>query len=222
VSRAKALSRILITAGPTREKIDSVRFVSNYSTGAMGYEIAAAARKKGYKVTLITGPTELSRTKSVGGVKVVRVEDARQMERAVKKNIKRSDCLFMASAVCDWRPERPIIGKIKKGASKIMLPMVANPDILAAIGGKKNGKLLVGFALESKSLLANARKKLLEKNLDAIVANRVGKKTPFGAGKTDVTIIDKYGDRRRMRNAHKSAIAKELLKKVEELWEKRA
>lgn len=215
----KHLSHILITAGPTREKLDSVRFISNFSTGNMGYELAEAALKKGYKVTLISGPTELTPPK---GVNFVKIEDARQMEKAVKRNFKRADCLFMASAVCDWRPKKAARGKIKKGPKRLSIELIENPDILGRIGGDKGGRLLVGFALESKELIKNATAKLKRKRLDLIVANRVGsKRSPFGAGETDVTFIEKGGKRERIFNISKSAVAAEALKRAERLWRER-
>lgn len=217
--KATGISRILITAGPTREKIDSVRFISNFSTGNMGYEIARASLAKGYKVTLISGPTYLLPPK---GVKFVRVEETREMEKAVKKYFKSADCLFMASAVCDWRPEKRSTGKIKKGKNgSVTFRFVENPDILKSIGRIKNGKLLAGFALESTELIKNAKIKLREKNLDLIVANKVGGKSPFGEGKTDVVILDRSGRTEKIFNTSKRKIAFRLLDKAEKLWKEK-
>lgn len=210
--------RVLITAGPTRERLDSIRFISNLSTGNMGYELARAALNRGYKVTLISGPTCLPYPQ---GVKFVSIEGAREMEKAVKKNFKDVDCLFMASAVCDWRPQRMVEGKIKRGPKKISLNLVPNPDILERVGRDKDGKVLVGFALESKDLVKNAIGKLKKKNLDLIVANKIDDKTPFGAGRTDVIIIDRYGRKTHILNASKRRIAREVLKRTEGLWQGR-
>lgn len=213
----RGFSRILITAGPTRERLDSVRFISNFSTGNMGYELAKAALKKGYKVTLISGPTSLPPPK---GADFIPVEGALQMDRAVRRNLKKSDCLFMASAVCDWRPQKVMSRKIKKGPKKIALRLIQNPDILGRIGKNKDGKMLVGFALESDALIKNASQKLKKKNLDLIVANKIkAKKTPFGAGKTDVIIIDRYGRRKNISKATKRRVAVELLSRAEGLWQ---
>jgi len=214
----KRLSKILVTAGPTRERLDDIRFISNLSTGRMGYAVADCAAKRGYKVTLISGPTNIA---PPGGVKFIEIEDARQMEREVKKNIKKADCLFMTSAVCDWRPEARVHGKIKKErlGKKISIKLVKNPDILAGVSGDKDGKILIGFALESESLLTNAKKKLKAKRLDLIVANSARhKKSPFGHGKTDVTFIDNRGNVKNIRHATKKKVAKELLDSTEALW----
>jgi phosphopantothenoylcysteine decarboxylase/phosphopantothenate--cysteine ligase len=216
----KKMKRVLVTAGPTREKIDSVRFISNRSTGRMGYEIARASLAKGYKVTLISGPTYLKPPKGAG---FVPVEDARQMGLAVKKFIKGADCLFMAGAVADWRPADPERGKIKKGKkSSLNVRLRRNPDILERAGRNKGAKILAGFALESDGLLENARKKLESKNLDFIAANKVGARTPFGGGRVDITVIDKYGASEKIANATKRAVAGKLLRKAESLWAKEA
>ncbi|MFH1753744.1 MAG: phosphopantothenoylcysteine decarboxylase [Candidatus Omnitrophota bacterium] len=212
----RRFSRVLVTAGPTRERLDSVRYISNFSTGNMGYALAAASLDKGYKVTLISGPTQLKRPK---GARFIPVEDASEMERAVKANIKKADCLFMAGAVSDWRPTKRISGKIRKAGKKSMtLRLVPNPDILREIGRAKGKKLIAGFALESSEADKRAEAKLKDKNLDLIVANSVGKKTPFGSGKTDVTIIDRRGKRERIEGATKKNIARKILKRAERLW----
>lgn len=212
-------SRILITAGPTRERLDSVRFISNFSTGTMGYELARAALRRGYRVTLISGPTCLRRP---SGARVIEVESAKEMLSAVKRNLKSADCLFMASAVSDWRPEKAAAGKIKKGAHPFMLKLVRNPDILSGIRKAKHKKVIAGFALESGNLIRNARRKLKQKNLDFIVANKIGPRSPFGKGRTDATIIDRYGNQEKIPNAAKGYIAGRLLEKVENYAEKRA
>ncbi len=212
----KKLSNVLVTAGPTRERLDSVRFISNFSTGHMGYELAKASLDKGYNVTLISGPTALKRPK---GVRFISVEDASQMERAVKANIKRADCLFMASAVCDWRPKWRFNGKMKKtGKNKMTVRLIPNPDILRSVGRTKGDKLIAGFALESSDAVKKAKAKLKDKNLDLIVANSVAKKTPFGPGNTDVTIIDKHGRQERVANASKKKIARKILSSAERIW----
>jgi len=213
----KRFSNVLVTAGPTRERLDSVRFISNFSTGNMGYELAKASLDRGYNVTLISGPTALKRPK---GARFVSVEDTRQMEKAVTANIKRADCLFMASAVCDWRPKKRFNGKLKKvGKNKMTVDLVPNPDILRAIGRTKRDKLIAGFALESSDAAKKAKTKLKDKNLDLIVANSVAKRTPFGPGKTDVTIIDKHGRQERVVNTSKKSIARKILRNAERIWQ---
>lgn len=212
----RPFSNILITAGPTRERLDSMRFITNYSTGRMGYELARVAVKRGYKVTLISGPTGLTPPK---GAKHIETESALDMEKALKSYFKKSDCLFMTSAVCDWRPQKMVRGKIKRRRRSLMLKLVQNPDMLKGCGKNKDGKLLIGFALESEGIVKNATDKLNNKNLDLIVANRLEKaKPPFGDGKTDVVVIDRKGGKERLFNFTKEGIAERLLDRAERLW----
>jgi phosphopantothenoylcysteine decarboxylase/phosphopantothenate--cysteine ligase len=217
--RSRGFKNVLVTAGPTREKIDDVRFISNLSTGRMGFEIARAAVARGYKVTLISGPTGLTPPR---GARYIPVEEAREMAKAVRANFRRADCLFMASAVSDWRPEHRIRGKIKKaGGKKAALRLVKNPDIVSEAGRIKRGRLVAGFALESKDIIKNAEAKLVAKNLDFIVANGLGRRTPFGGGRTDATIIDRYGAREAIHNAPKGLVARKVIEKAERLWRER-
>ncbi len=163
--------RFLITAGGTREYIDPVRFISNASSGRMGYALAAAAMKAGHKVTLITAPTTL---KPPVGAKLVAVESAREMFAAVKEHFPRCDCLVMAAAVSDFTPARPSRTKIKKGQGgpRPTLQLKPTPDILRWAGGHKSAsQIVVGFALEDRNLRANAERKMRHKRLDMIVAN---------------------------------------------------
>jgi phosphopantothenoylcysteine decarboxylase/phosphopantothenate--cysteine ligase len=187
--------RILITAGPTREKIDPVRFISNYSTGTFGYELAREARRRGSAVTLVSGPVQI---KAPRGVKLVRVESAVEMERAVSKEFGRSDCVIMAAAVSDWRVKSVARKKIKKGSGAMTIRLVENPDILKGLGMKKRrGKRLIGFALETGDLVKNALRKLKEKNLDMVVANKLSPKANiFGGRAIDVLVMDSSGTRR--------------------------
>ena len=209
--RRKVIKHILVTAGPTREKIDPVRYISNYSTGMFGYEIASAAKRRGLSVTLVSGPTLLMAPK---GVKLVSVESADDMRTAVLKFIKRSDCVMMTAAVADWRPRYSARRKMKKlGARSIEL--VENPDILAEVGKLKKKRVTVGFALETENLENNALKKLKNKNLDIIVANRLTpKRGVFGDNALDVVIIDRFGNRTRVFNKRKSKLAKIILDKA--------
>ena len=178
-------------------RIDPVRFISNYSTGTFGYAIAEEAAKRGCRVRLISGPTDLS---DPDGVKTVRVETAAEMKREVDKAVRRADCLIMAAAVSDWRVRRPSARKIKRRPGRMALDLVQNPDIIGSIGqDRKKGLFLVGFALETGSLEANALKKLCKKGLDMIVANALGKKAPiFGDNIIDIVIIDRLGNRTRI------------------------
>lgn len=168
---------ILVTAGPTREKVDPVRFVSNFSSGKMGYAIARAARNRGAKVTLVTGPTCLT---PPCGVETVPVTSAVEMRDEVLKRAESAGVVIKAAAVSDYRPEKIAEKKIKKEtAGEMVLRMAKNPDILGDLGKVKRSGLLVGFAAESSDLIDNAREKLQRKNLDLIVANDV---TQEGAG----------------------------------------
>ena len=159
--------KILITAGPTREWLDPVRFLSNPATGRLGYLLAAEGIKRGCEVVLVSGPTGLE---APAGVKLILVESARQMEEAVRRNFPGSDCLFMTAAVSDWRP-RFRRNKIKR-KSGIRLTLFPNADILAACGKlKKPGQVLIGFALETKNLIEEGRKKMAAKRLDYLLVN---------------------------------------------------
>lgn len=163
----------MVTAGPTREFFDPVRFLSNPSSGKMGYALAEAARKAGARVTLISGPATLPRPK---GTRYLLVTTAEEMYRAVMREARFADIILMAAAVCDWRPVRYIPRKVKKKGNRISLRLVRTPDILKELGRrKKPGQILVGFAAETDHLIPNALKKLKEKNLDLIVANLVGR-----------------------------------------------
>ena len=169
--------RVLVTAGPTREPLDPVRYLSNRSSGKMGYAIAEAARVRGADVTLVSGPTALS---APGGMELVRVETAVQMRDAVLGRAVTSDLVIAAAAVSDYRPAEFAAQKIKKGADTPVLPLSLNDDILAQLGrSKRTDQTLVGFAAETENVLDNARRKMETKNLDWIVANDV---TAEGAG----------------------------------------
>jgi phosphopantothenoylcysteine decarboxylase/phosphopantothenate--cysteine ligase len=183
--------RILITAGPTREFIDPVRFISNSSTGFFGYEIARTAAGKGHKVILISGPTSLIPPK---GVKFIPVITAREMRTAVNRFYPSSDCLIMSAAVADYSPAAPAGKKIKKTKGARTIRLKKNPDILLEAGKKKGMRVLVGFAIETENLVANAKAKLRKKNLDFIVAAPLrGKNDPFGDRKARFVIIDRRG-----------------------------
>jgi phosphopantothenoylcysteine decarboxylase/phosphopantothenate--cysteine ligase len=180
---------ILITAGPTIEPIDPIRYISNYSTGVMGYEIAKVARKRGYKVVLISGPTSLKAPK---GVRLISVKTAFEMRRAVFKFFGLADCVIMAAAVSDFYPVSFSKKKIKKITKKnFSLKLKKTPDILLELGRKKGRRVLVGYSLETEKPIENAKKKLASKNLDFIVVNKIGKTSPFGTGPKDIAIIDR-------------------------------
>lgn len=161
---------ILITAGPTREELDPVRYISNHSSGKMGYAIAVAARRRGARVTLVTGPTCLAEP---FGVETVQVTSAHEMRQAVMDKVSGSTIIIKAAAVADYRPASRADLKIKKSAECLTLELEKNPDILGELGAIKGEKILVGFAAETEDLIGNAGKKLTEKNLDMVVANDI-------------------------------------------------
>jgi phosphopantothenoylcysteine decarboxylase/phosphopantothenate--cysteine ligase len=204
--------RILITAGGTREYIDPVRFISNASSGRMGYALARAALKAGHTVTLITAPTSL---RIPNGARIISVETATQMFEAVKKHFRRCDCLIMAAAVSDYTPAHPAKTKIKKTGQSITLELKPTPDILKWAGRhKKKNQFVVGFALEDKALRTRAEKKMKDKNLDMVVANSPA---VIGAEKSNVQIKRFDAPWIRIENNTKSAIAKEIIHLVEKL-----
>ncbi len=160
---------ILITAGPTREYIDPVRFITNRSSGKMGYALAEAAQKRGAEVTLVSGPVQLPPPQ---GVRLVRVTTTEQMYNAVFSHLEQATIVVKAAAVCDYRPSALSEQKLKK-KDLLTLQLEATPDILAAVGAQKGARLVVGFAAETERLIEHARSKLERKNLDLIVANDV-------------------------------------------------
>ncbi len=162
--------KIMITAGPTREEIDPVRYISNHSSGKMGYALARAARRRGAQVLLVSGPTALKKPDSVT---VVNVTSAAEMQSEVMARVAQFDVVIKAAAVADYRPLVRNSVKIKKKSSQIAIELVKNPDILADLGKLKQRPFLVGFAAETNALAENAAQKLSKKNLDMIVANDV-------------------------------------------------
>ena len=185
--------RILVTAGPTYEPIDSIRFITNYSSGKMGFEIAKAASERGAKVTLITGPVNLEVNREI---KRINVETSEEMLNAVKKNMKNKDLIIMAAAVEDFRPTNSSAKKIKKEEKKARfnIEFEKSPDILKFLGDNKSGSTLIGFALETDNEIKNAKRKLIEKNLDMIVLNSANVKgAGFRADTNVVTLIDNSG-----------------------------
>jgi phosphopantothenoylcysteine decarboxylase/phosphopantothenate--cysteine ligase len=183
--------RVLVTAGPTREPIDPVRFISNPSSGKMGYAIAVVAARRGAEVTLVSGPTVLP---DPPGVKVVRVDTADEMARAVDPAASAIDLFVGAAAVSDYRPQRPSPSKIKKGPGDETLVLTRTPDILAGLGarfaGARDAPVLVGFAAETEEVIARAREKLKSKRCDLVVANKVGgPNAGFGTDSNRVALV---------------------------------
>lgn len=204
--------RILITAGPTCEAIDPVRFIGNRSSGKMGYALAKMALRRGADVTLISGPSSL---KPPRGARFIVIESAEEMGKAVMSNLKDATVVIMAAAVADYRPKKAVSEKIKKGKASLSIDLEKTEDILSEIGKKKGKKLLIGFAAETENLVANAKKKLKEKNLDIIVANNV--KEPgagFGVDTNIVTIIDKKGNTEELPKMSKEDVAWIVLDRV--------
>lgn len=182
--------KVLITAGATREEIDPVRFISNYSSGKMGFAIAAAAEKRGAKVTVIAGTTSVQ---VPANVEIIRADSAKSMHHAVLAKLADSSVFIAAAAVADYRPKIRASEKIKKSNENLVLELEKTPDILADVSSKKQQNLLVvGFAAETENVLANARIKLERKNLDLIVANDVSRTdSGFGTDNNQVTILSK-------------------------------
>ncbi len=198
--------RILITAGGTREYIDPVRFISNASSGRMGYALARAAIKAGHNVTLITAPTSQNPPSEA---KLVKVETTAQMFDAVKRHFEKCDCLIMAAAVADYTPARPVKIKIKKTGKPLAIKLKPTADILKWAGGhKRKNQIVVGFALEDKVVRARAEKKLKEKNLDMIIANT---SAAIGADKSTVQIKKTGREWLKLSQASKATIAKRII-----------
>jgi phosphopantothenoylcysteine decarboxylase/phosphopantothenate--cysteine ligase len=198
--------RILITAGGTREYIDPVRFISNASSGRMGYALARAALKTGHKVTLVTAPASI---RIPDGVKIVKVETAAQMLKVVKKHFVKCDCLIMAAAVVDYTPVKVSKTKMKKGPGRLTIELKPTTDILAWAGRhKRENQLLVGFALEDKNIRQNAEKKLKDKNLDMIIAN-----TPKALGSEISAVLIKVRSRpwQKFAAARKAVTARRII-----------
>ena len=204
---------VLVTAGPTQEPLDPIRFISNRSSGKMGYAVARAAVKFGAKVILISGPTHLS---SPQGVHLIRIVTARELREAVLKHFPKADVVISAAAVADYRPESRAARKIKKESIKgLTIRLVRNPDILGELGKTKGEKVLVGFAAETNQMIANAREKLRRKNLDLIVANDVTKKdSGFEVDTNIVSIISRDGKITSLPKLSKVGVAERILREV--------
>jgi len=178
--------KVLVTAGPTREHLDPVRFITNHSSGKMGYALAQRAKNRGADVTLVSGPTAL---KPPDGIRVIAVETAQEMFEAVKDLYPEMDIVIKAAAVADYRPKIKQCQKIKKSCSELVLELERTPDILGYLGEHKEHQILVGFAAETEKLLDHAREKLRRKNLDMIVANDLTMEGAGFAGDTNIAVI---------------------------------
>lgn len=179
--------KVLITAGPTRESIDPVRYITNHSTGKMGYALAENAARRGAEVTLVSGPTQLKKPRFV---KVTDVITAEEMYRSVEKEFDRQDIVVMSAAVADYRPEVVAENKIKKSDGEMKIPLERTTDILGTLTPRKKQQFICGFSMETENMLENSRAKLKKKNLDMIVANNLKVAgAGFGTDTNVVTII---------------------------------
>ena len=200
--------RVVVTAGPTHEHLDPVRYLGNESSGKMGFELARAAQLRGDQVTLIAGPVALE---TPPGVRRVDVVSARELMKATKEAFAKADLLIMAAAVADWRPKRRLAGKWRlkdSGADEATIELVKNPDILAAMGRKKGARMIIGFALETAEGVARARSKMVRKNADYIVLNDA---SALGSERNTVTILGRDGSRLDLSDLSKRKIAARLV-----------
>jgi phosphopantothenoylcysteine decarboxylase/phosphopantothenate--cysteine ligase len=206
--------RVLVTAGPTREFLDPVRFISNPSSGRMGFAVARAAEHRGAEVTLVTGPVNLP---DPPGMEVVRVTTAHEMAEAVLDRVEDAGIIVKTAAVSDYRPREIAAHKIKKGEAEETLILERNPDILREIGARKGNRFLVGFAAETQDLRENASQKLRKKNLDMIVGNVVTEAgAGFGSDDNRVTFFYPDGGQEVLESMPKIAVAHRLLDRVAE------
>ncbi|HPF24981.1 MAG TPA: bifunctional phosphopantothenoylcysteine decarboxylase/phosphopantothenate--cysteine ligase CoaBC [Steroidobacteraceae bacterium] len=211
---ALAGKRVVITAGPTRERIDPVRFISNRSSGKMGFAVAQAARAAGADVVLIAGPVALDTPR---GVQRVDVDDAEQMLRATLEQIAGADIFIATAAVADYRPAQPASKKIKKTSESLDLAMQRTTDILATVAARADRPFVVGFAAETDSVEQYARQKLLKKKLDMIAANEVGHDKVFEKDDNALLVLWRTG-RRELPQASKSALAEQLVALIAEVF----
>jgi phosphopantothenoylcysteine decarboxylase/phosphopantothenate--cysteine ligase len=210
--------RLVVSAGPTRERWDAVRYLSNRSSGKMGFAIVRAALARGAEVTLVSGPAFLP---DPPGAKVVRVESAEEMRAAMLKAWQGADAAVMAAAVADYRPTQAIADKKKKEDGPATLHLDRTADILAEMGASKGNRILVGFAAETSDLKANALRKLQNKQLDFIVANCVsGEEDAMGADASRAVIFDAFGGEEELPLQEKRLLAGRILDKLAEIWDK--
>jgi phosphopantothenoylcysteine decarboxylase/phosphopantothenate--cysteine ligase len=203
---------VLITAGPTEEPLDPVRFISNRSSGKMGYALAEAAAGRGAEVILVAGPVDLP---DPAGVTVVHVQTAVEMRAAVMANLAKSTIIVKAAAVADYHVSQVPQRKIKKTATRMSLELDPTPDILAELGQRKGDRLLIGFAAETENLVEEARRKLESKNCDMVVANLVGQEgTGFESDENEVILVPRTGETIPLRRSPKREIAERIFDQV--------
>jgi phosphopantothenoylcysteine decarboxylase/phosphopantothenate--cysteine ligase len=205
--------KVLITAGPTYEAIDPVRFVGNHSSGLMGYELARESAKLGAEVILVSGPSHLKIEKDL--ITLIRVVSAAEMYNAVHLHYKEANIAICAAAVADYRPKNVADQKIKKSSDDLSIEFVKNKDILLSLGKEKKNQFLVGFALETENELENAKGKLKKKNLDAIVLNSLNDSgAGFGNQTNKITFIDKNSSIKAFELKSKAAVAVDILQEI--------
>ena len=206
--------RVAITGGPTREPFDPIRFLSNASTGATAIALAREAALRGANVTLLLGPTLLE---PPAGIEVVRVTTAQELYAAALERAVGADLVIATAAVADWRPAERSESKRQKTGEDLIVRLVPNPDVLAALGDRKGSSFLVGFAAETAELETRGREKLRRKHLDAIAVNDVSGERGFGTGKNALVLLWGEDGRRDLGRAEKDLLAARLLDAVEEL-----
>ncbi|HYK24709.1 MAG TPA: bifunctional phosphopantothenoylcysteine decarboxylase/phosphopantothenate--cysteine ligase CoaBC [Steroidobacteraceae bacterium] len=207
--------KVLVTAGPTRERIDPVRFVSNRSSGRMGFAVAEAARAAGAEVVMVCGPVALA---TPPGVRRVDVESAADMLTAVLKEVEGADIFVSTAAVADYRPAAPPEHKIKKTTEKLAVEMERTVDVIATIAARPRRPFVVGFAAETENVEQNARGKMLKKGLDMIAANEVGHAKAFDCPDNELVVLWR-GGRRELPHASKTSLARELVALIAEVFE---
>lgn len=202
--------KILITAGPTLEAIDPVRYISNHSSGKMGYALAIESRKMGHQVFLVSGPVSLKKPEKVT---LISVTTAKEMYDTVVNLAPEMDIIIKAAAVADYRVQKAALQKIKKSEPEMQLTLVKNPDVLKKLGKlKKKNQILVGFAAETENCEKNALQKLASKNCDWLVLNDVSKPgIGFNSNQNAVTLYSRWGDKKEWGLASKNLIARKIL-----------
>lgn len=207
--------KVMITAGPTQEPIDSVRFLTNPSSGKMGYALAKEAKRRGGEVILISGPTHLMKPVDID---LISIRTAEEMREVAMDNFSNADIVIKASAVSDFRPKKSVSHKIKKESENIVLELERTPDILEEMGSKKGNKILIGFAAETENFIENAKEKIKRKNLDLVVANDVSKKDiGFQSDLNKAFLIYKNGEIKDLPVMTKELLAKEILDSIIEI-----
>jgi len=203
--------KVVITAGSTRENIDPVRYISNYSSGKMGYALAEAALDAGANVVLISGPTTLSCSEKI---KRINIQTAAEMYKAVMQEISTSNIFISAAAVADYCPTNTKLHKIKKDSEKISIELQRTSDILAAVSSLGKKPFIVGFAAETKNLLRNAKEKLIKKKLDMVIANEVGEGLGFDSDDNTATILRKNSKTIKFPKMPKKELAQYIIKNI--------